>query len=84
MVVAHLYSEYVALPKGERLTIDQAGGVSKKVLGRDETVIREIHSCLLMPPEVAVSVGKWLVGHGEKSLSVRNEIREGGSNDATP
>lgn len=81
-VVAHIYSEYVELPRAEVVTIHDDESKTKKFVGggdrrNKKVVIRAIQASLMMPPEVAVSVGKWLIKNGEESLAKRKELEQG-------
>ena len=67
MVVAHLHSEHSELPAETQLL-----ELTPKYQQR-HVVVREVHSCIMMPPECAISIGHWLIRHGEQALQARRD-----------
>lgn len=74
-VVAHIYSEFGTIPAMEDLDVAEDGSVdtSKGHQIRRGDVTRKVLATLVMSPEVAIRVGKWLVGKGQASMEHRTK-----------
>ena len=78
-VVAHLYVEHASVPTIITHPILEDGGIDlspeheEKVARGDAT--REIQATLVLSPEAAISLGRWLVQHGEAARSRRDAQR---------
>lgn len=69
-VVAHLYVEHVMVPSIAELQRTEDGGYQQAREIRRGTVRREIQATLVLSPQVATSLGQWLIGHGQ--LAAKN------------
>lgn len=71
-VAIHLYAESPPIPSIEEFDIDPATGrgESRNLIQRGEAR-REVQATLILTPEGAVSIGEWLVGHGQACLARR-------------
>ena len=71
MVVAHMYTEYNAIPNIIDIEVDQDGKILKddKRISRGD-MVREVHSTLVMNPDVAISIGQWLIQNGNLALDL--------------
>jgi hypothetical protein len=74
-VVAHLYVESHAVPSYLTSEIKEDQSVDPNTGERITRgdVSREIQSTLVMSPETAISIGKWLMEKGELALNIRNK-----------
>ena len=85
-VVAHVFSEWGMVPSIVEVPIDEhgRGDLSKEQAIKRGDINREIQATLVMPPEVAVSIGGWLIVHGKAALESRApaQISDEGEADA--
>ena len=74
-VTAHLYVEYVAVPSILSTEVKEGGVVnlSKADTIKRGDITRELVATLLMSPESAVSLGKFLSDSGKAGIKARGE-----------
>jgi hypothetical protein len=74
-IIAHFYVESHALPNIINIKADELGkfdpNKGEQIMRGDLT--REIQAVIVMAPEVAVSVGKWLEENGRMLLESRDK-----------
>lgn len=68
-VTMHVYSEWGMIPSIEQ---HEEGAPKPKYIKRGD-IHREVQASLVMSPEVAITVGRWLLGKGVQALQVRQE-----------
>ncbi|MDK1046341.1 MAG: hypothetical protein QGM45_11735 [Anaerolineales bacterium] len=85
-VVAHLYAEWGMVPSIVEVPVDEhgRGDTSKESVIKRGDINREIQATLVIPPEVALSIGGFLIEKAKKALEIRAtvEIIEDGGSDA--
>lgn len=79
-VVAHLYSEFVTVPAREEVQLDAEGRTvpNKQTYIRRADGTRLVSGTLVLSPEAAIRIGKWLYDHGRTAMGLRkaNEPKE--------
>lgn len=76
-IVAHFFIEYKSMPNIIDVEVDDAGKADPNK-GKQTTrgdVTRETQATLMMTPESAVSIGKWLMEKGSQAIAIRNQGR---------
>ena len=74
-ITAHLYAEYMAVPSILSVEVKEGGLVdlSKADTIKRGDITREVVATLLMSPESALSLGKFLTNHGKAAIKSRGE-----------
>ncbi len=62
------------VPSIEQITADEQGQLVDQQTIKRGDVIREVQATLVMTPETATSLGKWLLGHGKKAYEARQKL----------
>lgn len=78
MVVAHIYSEFGTLPALEEHEISEEGVIdlTKGNFIRRSDLTRKILATLVMSPEVAGRLAKWLSNKADRAAQNKKEYRE--------
>ena len=76
-VVAHFYIEYVATPYHLRYDKVKEGDTERVLLETEEKfasndITRELQTTVFMTPEVAMTIGQWLVEKGQAAKNRRD------------
>ena len=76
LVYAHVYTEFATIPAMEDHDVSEHGSVdlSKGQRIRRGDITRSIEATLIMPPDVAIAVGTWLVTNGKAAQTSRDAI----------
>ena len=74
-VTAHLFVEYLAIPSILSAEVKEGGVVdlAKADIIKRGDIIRELVATLLMSPESAMSLGKFLTANGKAAMKARGE-----------
>ena len=68
-VMCNFYVEYLAPPDLVKLEINPADGTSKESMkGLNNSFIRELNVGVLMRPDIAKTIGKWLIEQANTTL----------------
>lgn len=68
-VAMHVFAEWGMIPSLEQ---HEEGGGPPKLIKRGD-VHREVQASMMMSPEVAISLGKWLIGKGLEARRIRDQ-----------
>ncbi len=70
-LVVHLYTEYQSTPNSIKANVEDDGSVNisegQRITRGDVT--REIQGTMVLSPKQAISLGQWLVKHGQNALN---------------
>lgn len=75
-VIAHLYTEFTTIPATQDYPILEDGRVNLSAPQAENSrsdVIRQLLATIVMAPEAAVNIGKWLAQRGEQAIKLRKE-----------
>ena len=85
-VVAHVFADWGMVPSISQIPVNEqgVGDLSKEQTIKRGDINREIQATLIMPPEVALSIGGLLIQKAKAALDNRRpvEIRDEGETDA--
>ena len=85
-VVAHVFADWGMVPSISQIPVNKqgVGDLSKEQTIKRGDINREIQATLIMPPEVALSIGGWLIQKAKAALDSRRpvEISKEGEIDA--
>jgi hypothetical protein len=72
-VVAHVYVEFATVPSMEEHKVLDGGRVdfTKGAVVRHSELTRQVVATLVMSPEAAIRIGKWLVTTGKNAVKAR-------------
>ena len=77
-VVGHLYVEGTTMPNYTTHEITEDGRLN--LTAREEikkgTFTRKVTATLMLPPETAVSIGRWLIEKGEAAMELRETMNQ--------
>jgi hypothetical protein len=66
-IICNFFVEYRKIPEESKVIIDTKTGKIKKELPREsESMIRELQVGIVMRPDIARSVGEWLIKEADK------------------
>lgn len=80
-IVCHFFIESQAIPKNFRLKVDKDTGQITENIQDDNIFIREIQHTLVMRPDIARSVGEWLIAKADDVASFEKDISEQVANE---
>ena len=72
-VIMHVYQDWGMIPSIEQVTILASGEVGESKFIKRGDINREIQATLVMAPEVAISIGKWLISKGAAGYKARQD-----------
>lgn len=74
-IVAHFYLEYNTTPSIINVEVDDQGRIDPNAGRRTSRgdITREVQATFMMSPEIAVSIGQWLVNKGGEMLARRSK-----------
>ena len=72
-ILCNFYIEHTEIPDSLELEVDLATGKPKeKVTDSGKVYVREILTSLLLRPDIAISIGKWLIRKAEDVTKARH------------
>lgn len=78
LVVAHLYTEWGMVPSFQEIARGEDGefrGTDATLIKRGD-ILREVQATILLTPEQAMSIGKWLIEKGYRAREARAQRAE--------
>ena len=85
-VVVHLYADFPSLPTTQRHKVGVGGVIdlSRGESQKSSDLTRQILATVVLPPESAVTIGKWLAEKGEQAKAIREQTKEVGTKEPIP
>lgn len=66
-IVCHIYTEYTKPPKDTTIEIDtESKTLIENKSNNTETTIRELQAAFFLRPDIAKSIGEWLINNANK------------------
>lgn len=72
-VIIHVYHDWGMVPSIEQVNILESGQVGEPKYIKRGDVNREVQATLIMAPEAAISIGRWLVEKGVTAYRMRQQ-----------
>ncbi len=77
-IVMSVFNERLPIPDSDEFEISEEGGIGKQIKSDSKTkgIVREVETTLALRPDVALSLGKWLldkVSQFEKAFDIKLE-----------
>ena len=67
-ILCHLFIEYPLPPERVEIEVNPDGSFQERVQEPKDVIVRELQVGLLLRPDIARIIGKWLVDHAEKVM----------------